>query len=352
MLLGIVKDIIFLDRDPEFFRYVLHFLRTRKLELPSRTTQPLYSCLLDEFNYFCLPLDISEPVLLRTTRITPIHSFAHKCFGVIILDDKSVISTGLQDIKVWNLFSGKLQKEIKIIPPMINASDNAIDKTKNLIVWGGRDDENRGCIWIYDLETDQMNTLYGHSDTVSCIRVQEDIICSGSKDKTVRLWSIKSRSCTHTFNGHEDIICTVDMDLEKDMVVSGSYDDSIKVWSIKEGICKKTLKGHTDSVRSVKLYQKNLYSGSFDKTIKIWDLTLWQCEKTIQAHSDWISCLCIVDNTLISSSWDKSIRIWRLDGKLHKQLDEIGPVSCIHSDSDYIVCVVDKTIKVWLVADN
>jgi hypothetical protein len=59
---------VFLDRDPAHFRYVLDYLRTDKLYLPNPDTQPeLYSAVLDEFDYFCVPLPQPEPEILSTS---------------------------------------------------------------------------------------------------------------------------------------------------------------------------------------------------------------------------------------------------------------------------------------------
>jgi hypothetical protein len=47
----------FLDRDKERFLYVLNYLRTGKLMLPNPDTEiHMYEAVLDEFDYFCIPI--------------------------------------------------------------------------------------------------------------------------------------------------------------------------------------------------------------------------------------------------------------------------------------------------------
>ena len=58
------------------------------------------------------------------------------------------------------------------------------------------------------------------------------------------------------------------MDAEK--VVSGSYDKTLKIWNIKTGQCCHTLRGHVDHVLCLQFNDKQLVSGSADKTIKVW----------------------------------------------------------------------------------
>lgn len=47
-----INERFFIDRDPRLFRYVLAFLRTRKLDLPD--DQAERNMILREFDYFCL----------------------------------------------------------------------------------------------------------------------------------------------------------------------------------------------------------------------------------------------------------------------------------------------------------
>jgi len=245
--------------------------------------------------------------------------------------------------------SKKIEKDIKIKPEMSHASDNALDKNGKYLIWGGRDNEGRGCIWMLDIESEEMKTLYGHMDTVSCIKVQGDTIFSGAKDKTIKTWDLTTCTCTRTFTGHEDSVCSLDVDISKDLLVTGSYDETIKFWSISSGYCQKTIQGHSDSVRAVKIFNEYLISGSFDRMIKIWKLETAEFVRNLTGHSDWVSCLCVVENVIISGAWDKTIRMWSFDGKCHIKLDESGPVSCLDTDVEKIVCAVDKMVKVWTV---
>ena len=79
-----------------------------------------------------------------------------------------------------------------------------------------------------------MATLKGHEDSVKSIQVvSEDIIISGSDDKTIRIWSIKQEKCLRTVTTRQYITCLEV--LSNDTLISGSWDCTIQLWSIKTG---------------------------------------------------------------------------------------------------------------------
>lgn len=87
--------------------------------------------------------------------------------------------------------------------------------------------------------------LRGHKKSILCLAVVSDLLCSGSADKTVRIWMRefgKSYSCLAVFEGHcGPVKClTAALDSEKDnscsgnsyLVYSGSLDCDVKVWKL------------------------------------------------------------------------------------------------------------------------
>ena len=63
--------------------------------------------------------------------------------------------------------------------------------------------------------------------------------------------SAATGKCLKTLEGHSDDVRSVAFSPNGKMIVSGSRDDTVKLWSIVTGECLRTLKGHTNAVYSV-----------------------------------------------------------------------------------------------------
>ncbi len=58
-------------------------------------------------------------------------------------------------------------------------------------------------------------------------------MASGSKDKTVKLWSVESQKGVATLQGHSESITSVTFLPDGKYLASGSSDNTIKLWSLE-----------------------------------------------------------------------------------------------------------------------
>ena len=110
-------------------------------------------------------------------------------------------------------------------------------------------------------------------------------MASGSFDRNVRLWDVKTGECFNILQGHTNIVNSVVFAYDGRTLVSGSADKTIKVWDISSGKHLNTLKEHIRSVTSVKFNPNSeiLASGSADETVKLWDVKTGKCLKTLKS---------------------------------------------------------------------
>jgi len=125
-----------------------------------------------------------------------------------------------------------------------------------------------------------VRTFEGHTGGISCVQFDGQRIVSGSHDKTIKVWNVKTNSpwSVMTLAGHSgEVRC---LHLEGNRLVSGSTDLTIKVWDLSTSTswssiaCRVTMVGHTDTVRCVQMEQERdlVISGSYDTTLKLWQL--------------------------------------------------------------------------------
>jgi WD40 repeat protein len=75
-------------------------------------------------------------------------------------------------------------------------------------------------------------TLEGHEDYVTSVTFSPDskYLASGSRDETVKLWSVESQTEIVTLLEHSKCVNSVAFSPDGKYLASGSYD-SVKLWS-------------------------------------------------------------------------------------------------------------------------
>ena len=114
--------------------------------------------------------------------------------------------------------------------------------------------------------------LEGHTGAVYDIKASGNTVLSGSLDKTVRLWDLRTGKCERAMEGHTGTVYSVDMDTHCRTAVSGSADKALRLWDLGSGRCSATFEGHSGMVRDVVMHETggNLLSSCTDGTVNAW----------------------------------------------------------------------------------
>ncbi|MGD2183190.1 protein kinase domain-containing protein [Lusitaniella coriacea] len=199
-------------------------------------------------------------------------------------------------------------------------------------------------------------TLEGHRSSVHAIAFHpnQNILASGSADRTIKLWNLDREESPTTLSGHESIIEDIAFSPDGEQLFSSSWDYSIRVWQNNKEI--QQFREHSGWIQAlaISLDGQFLASGSADKTIKIWDLENLRVEITLSGHEAAIHSLAIAPDGqfLASGSADKTIKIWDLKtgeerATLLGHSDTINALIFSPSGQILFSASADKTIQLW-----
>ena len=98
-------------------------------------------------------------------------------------------------------------------------------------------------------------------------------------------------------------------------LVTGSRDRSVRVWNVKTGTCVMTFRDHENWVRAAIFHPAGhcILSVAEDRTIRAFHLVEARCSRTVSdAHSHFLTCMAIhrSGGLLLTGGVDKEVRSW------------------------------------------
>ena len=115
----------------------------------------------------------------------------------------------------------------------------------------------------------------GHRECIYTIQYSRNFLVSGSRDKTIRKWDIRTRRLVaEPMKGHTGSVLCLQFDEspEEDIIISGSSDSNVIIWKFSTGRILKTIpRAHQEPILNLRFNKKYLVTCSKDKMIKVWN---------------------------------------------------------------------------------
>uniref|UniRef100_A0AAY4DCM0 APG16-like 1 n=1 Tax=Denticeps clupeoides TaxID=299321 RepID=A0AAY4DCM0_9TELE len=271
-----------------------------------------------------------------------------------------LLATGGMDrrVRLWEVIAGRCEQKGALMGSNAGITSIEFDTAGSYLLAASNDFASR--IWTVD-DYRLRHTLTGHSGKVLSARFLLDNarIVSGSYDRTLKLWDLRSKVCMKTvFAGSScnDIVCT------EQCVMSGHFDKKVRFWDIRaESIVRELeLLGRVTSL-DLNHDRTELLTCSRDDLVKIIDLRNNTVRQTFSAQgfkcgSDWTRVSFSPDGSYVAAgSAEGVLFVWNvLTGKLDRTLDK-GHSSAINavswSPSGTYVASVEKGSKTVLWSD-
>ncbi|CAD8215229.1 unnamed protein product [Paramecium octaurelia] len=117
-----------------------------------------------------------------------------------------------------------------------------------------------------------------------CYSPDGTTLASGSGDKSIRLWDVKSGQQKAKLDGHSCAVNSICYSPDGTTLASGSLDDSIRLWDVKTGQQKAKLDGNSSAVYSIYYSPKGntLASRCSDNSIRLWNVK--KLKKILQSY--------------------------------------------------------------------
>ena len=139
-----------------------------------------------------------------------------------------------------------------------------------------------------------------------------NIFVSGSADKTIKVWDIRTNRSCNTITGHTKCVNSLDS-LDVHTFCSASDDGTIRLSDIR---CMRAVNVYNANVPVTSVvFSKTgryIFSGCDDYTCRAWDTVSSEQLQTISGHEGKVSCVSMSENgsALCTASWDTTIRVW------------------------------------------
>lgn len=285
-------------------------------------------------------------------------------------DGKTIVAAGDEKtIKFWNL-DGRLLKTIPGCEKSDNQCQGHSDRINSvifspdgqIIASGSRDQTIK--LWSRDgrlLKTIlgcQPEALScptkGHKGEILALSFSQNgkILASASGDKMVKLWQ-RDGSFLRDLERSSGAIRSVCFSRDSQFIATAGNDNTIKIWTV-DGLSIAIFKGHGAAVTSVSFApdSQKLASVSLDATVRLWK-TGASFVKALRAHAESIRSTSFSPNgeVLATASADKTIKLWKRDGTLLKTLqghgEQVLEVTFSPDGQMLASASADRTVKLW-----
>jgi WD40 repeat protein len=271
------------------------------------------------------------------------------------LDGKTLGSSGYHEALIWS-DDGKLQKRISHLPQRIHglafvdgntiaiaagtpgksgeillcrtdstepprllarltdvATCLAINKSRTTIAVGGADN----AIHIFSLPEGAERVVQQHADWVTSLAFSNDgsKLASASRDRTARIFDIKTGDLLETYAEHVQPLYCVAFSDDGKTVFSGGRERRIHSWQTHEAKKNGEFSALEGDVLALCVADSKLFAAGGEKEIHVFNVGDRKQIRTLSGHTDWIYSLTWHEESkrLASGSFNGEIRIWDVE---------------------------------------
>lgn len=157
-------------------------------------------------------------------------------------------------------------------------------------------------------------------------------------------------------SGHLGWVRSIAFDPGNEWFCTGSADRTIKIWDVGSGLLKLTLTGHIEQIRGLAVSPRfpYMFSAGDDKQVKCWDLEYNKVIRSYHGHLSGVYCLSLHPtlDILLTGGRDSVCRVWDMRTKaqifaLSGHENTVCSIITQATDPQVVTGSHDTTIKLW-----
>ncbi|ROT79673.1 putative WD repeat-containing protein 17 isoform X2, partial [Penaeus vannamei] len=201
------------------------------------------------------------------------------------------------------------------------------DKKVFCVAWNHKDSRRiasageSGYCYVHQVSGTLVHDYRHPGPVYGCDWRDADILATGCEDGKIRIFNVSKnrKEPVSELKAHLKKVFRVKWNpVYEDILCSGSDDSSVRIWSYSKAQCLTILVGHSDNVRGLAWCPEVPYlliSGSWDRTMRVWDARYANCLDVVLDHGADVYGLSIHPIRpflLASCSRDSTMRLWSL----------------------------------------
>ncbi|KAM9704164.1 zinc finger protein 106 [Menidia menidia] len=174
-----------------------------------------------------------------------------------------------------------------------------------------------GSVVSHDLKTvKQLDVFECHGPRgVSCLGTTQEgarrVLLVGSYDSTISVRDAKSGLMLRSLQGHsKTVLC---MKVVNDLVFSGSSDTSVHAHNIHTGELLRIYKGHGNAVTSIVILGQVMVTACLDNLVRVYELQSHDCLQVYGGYSDMVICMAVHKSVIYTGCYNGSVQAVKLD---------------------------------------
>eukprot|EP00117_Sycon_ciliatum_P010582 scpid30712/ scgid0999/ F-box/WD repeat-containing protein 7; F-box and WD-40 domain-containing protein 7; Protein archipelago len=169
---------------------------------------------------------------------------------------------------------------------------------------------------------------------LTCVDCRDDVVVTGGRDTTVRVWSVSTSSEVHSLTGHKDTVTCVcllpaNSPVPEDTgvatavgptdsdrhAVTGSRDCTVRVWNITSGRQQRSLYTYAP-VLSMSWTRTVLATGADSGRVQLWSWPDLAELCSLRVHEDAITCVQLHGRLLVTGDAPGVIKLWQMSADM------------------------------------